>query len=105
MTDTRAPPDDDRLQPHDNDGAPRLAMNRIRLKTRYMLTVVAAGVALTVVIAVAIVLNEFYEHRQLVGALDAATRAAGGDPARTLEALRGSIEHRLPHARRGTPGH
>jgi len=98
MTDTRAPPDDERTQPHDDEGAPRQAMTRIRLKTRYMLTVVAAGVALTVMIAVAIVLNEFYEHRQLVGALEAATRAAAGDPARTLEALRASLEHRVPHA-------
>ena len=62
-------------------------MTRIRLKTRYMLTVVAAGVVLTAVIAAAVLLNEFYEHRQLVGALDAATRASGGDPARTLESV------------------
>jgi diguanylate cyclase (GGDEF)-like protein/PAS domain S-box-containing protein len=73
-------------------------MIRIRLKTRYVLTVFAVGLASTALVALAIVLNEFYEQRHLVAVFEEAMRATGGDPQRTLAMVRASVEHRLPHA-------
>jgi signal transduction histidine kinase len=72
-------------------------MRSIRLRTRYVLTVLAVGLVLTVALALVNVAGEDHARQHLETVLDQASRQSGADPASTLANVRQEILALVPH--------
>ena len=73
-------------------------MNRIRLKTRYVLTVLVVGLLLTAAVAATIALSERHEQQHLNALLQAASQAHVDDRAAAHATLQDELPDLLPHA-------
>jgi len=72
-------------------------VNGIRLKTRYVLTVLAVGLLLTGAVAVTILLSERHEQQHLQAVLEQSAQLHAGDPAGATQALQRELAELLPH--------
>jgi diguanylate cyclase (GGDEF)-like protein/PAS domain S-box-containing protein len=73
-------------------------MRGMRLKTRYMLTVLVAGLLVTASVALTIVLSERHLQRHIQSLLDAMASARTADPSPALVAVGDGLAQLLPHA-------
>jgi diguanylate cyclase (GGDEF)-like protein/PAS domain S-box-containing protein len=72
-------------------------MRSIRLRTRYVLTVLAVGLLLTVALALVNVAGEEHAREHLLAVLDAAERQPATDPAVALSDVRQQVIALVPH--------
>ena len=72
-------------------------MNGIRLKTRYVLTVLAAGLLLTASVAATILLSERHEEQHLQALLAESEQLRATDPALAVQSLHDELAVLLPH--------
>jgi diguanylate cyclase (GGDEF)-like protein/PAS domain S-box-containing protein len=74
-------------------------VNGIRLKTRYVLTVLVVGLLLTGAVALTIDLSTRHEAQQLQALLQQSERLLAGDPLAAATTLRDGLVGVMPHAR------
>jgi diguanylate cyclase (GGDEF)-like protein/PAS domain S-box-containing protein len=72
-------------------------MRSIRLRKKYVLTVLAVGLLLTVALAIVIVAGEEHARQHLEAVLDGAERAPAASPAATITDLRPKVLALVPH--------
>jgi len=72
-------------------------VNRIRLKFRYVLTVLAVGLLLTAAVAATILLSERHEEQHLANLLELAEQQRVTDPALAASTLHDGLAGILPH--------
>ena len=72
-------------------------MRSIRLRTKYVLTVLAVGLLLTVALAIVNVAGEEHARQHLEAVLDGAERAPAASPAAAIDDLRPKVLALVPH--------
>ena len=98
-----APADNDtnttRASPRDVQRAGWPAVNGIRLKTRYVLTVVVVGLLLTGAVVATIFAGMRHETQHLQALLEQSEQLRPSDPAAAASALHDGLQAVIPHAR------